>query len=457
MAESQSDNSAEPLLQVIDGLVPETLHSAACTVCMGNTWYFGNRSTDAHSVPFWKMDLDGVAAFDAVWDSVRSQCEALVGGPLRVVRQYANGHTYGQGGRPHWDDNRPGTFTLLYYPMTEWQDHWEGETVFHDARGEVMQAVRPRPNRGVLFDSRIPHAGRAPSRSCPALRVTVAFKLERIPIVAERIAQIEATPTATAESLHYTETNRQGALREYSVRFDAALVDARVGEELESIGKCVRLPGFRAGKIPASVLQQRYGSRAREAAVRALMEGVVQSVAPKGALISSVLVTGGADSGDLEGKITVTFVSDLPDIDFSAMELERLVPDAPDDEAAAEANLHLREQVLDRLATAWDFVVAPALVEREFAALRKAAEQQLDPGEDLTELTAQLREVAERRIRTGIVVAETARRQNIRIASDTPPESRGRVLEEKVVNWIVSQAHVSERRVSVQELRSSIG
>src|SRR5678816_2655891 len=120
MAESQAAHGVETLLEVIDGLVPEPLHAAACTVCMGNTWYFGNRSTDAHAVPFWKMDLDGVPAFDAIWDSVRSQCEALVGGPLRVVRQYANGHTYGQGGSPHVDDYRPGAFTLLYYPMTEW-------------------------------------------------------------------------------------------------------------------------------------------------------------------------------------------------------------------------------------------------------------------------------------------------------------------------------------------------
>jgi Rps23 Pro-64 3,4-dihydroxylase Tpa1-like proline 4-hydroxylase len=62
--------------------------------------------------------------------------------------------------------------------MPEWRLEWDGETVFFDAKGEVMAGVRPAPNRAVIFDSRIPHAGRAPSRACTALRVTVAFKLE---------------------------------------------------------------------------------------------------------------------------------------------------------------------------------------------------------------------------------------------------------------------------------------
>lgn len=33
-------------------------------------------------------------------------------------------------------------------------------------------------DRAVLFDSRIPHYGRAPSRAFAGLRVTIAFKLE---------------------------------------------------------------------------------------------------------------------------------------------------------------------------------------------------------------------------------------------------------------------------------------
>lgn len=164
---------------VIDALVPAELHQAAWAACSAKRWYFGNQSdVQSAGVPFWKMDLDGEAVFDRIWAGEQARCEAAAGRRLRVVRQYANGHTFGLGGQPHVDDAREGCHTLLYYPMLVWPREWEGETVFHQANGEIALAVLPAPNRAVLFDSRIAHAGRAPSRRCGTLRVTVAFKLE---------------------------------------------------------------------------------------------------------------------------------------------------------------------------------------------------------------------------------------------------------------------------------------
>ncbi|HUS24899.1 MAG TPA: 2OG-Fe(II) oxygenase [Candidatus Binatia bacterium] len=167
-------------LKILDELAPAALHHAVWETCQAPRWYFGNRSVggDAEALPFWKMKLGDAAAVTQLWEHARSVCESLAGRRLRVVRQYANGHTYGLGGRPHRDDVRDGTFTLLYYPMPEWREDWEGETLFFGPRGNVIAGVVPRPNRAVFFDSRLAHAGRAPSRTCPALRVTVAYKLE---------------------------------------------------------------------------------------------------------------------------------------------------------------------------------------------------------------------------------------------------------------------------------------
>jgi SM-20-related protein len=167
------------IIQYLPDLVPESVRKALWEACLDKRWYFGNQSNEQGAVPFWKMDLDDCAAAVQVWEHARTRCEALAGGGLRVVRQYANGHTYGQGGQPHRDDNRPGTYTLLYYPMPEWRPEWEGETVFVDERGEILTAIKPERNRAVFFDSRVLHAGRAPSRSFSGLRITVAFKLER--------------------------------------------------------------------------------------------------------------------------------------------------------------------------------------------------------------------------------------------------------------------------------------
>jgi len=80
--------------------------------------------------------------------------------------------------------------------MPEWKPEWEGETLFFDADSEILQAVPPRPNRAVFFDSRIVHAGHAPGRTCSALRVAVAFKLE--PAALSELPGLDATKKRSA-------------------------------------------------------------------------------------------------------------------------------------------------------------------------------------------------------------------------------------------------------------------
>ncbi len=169
-----------PLLNVMQSVAPAPLHQQLWQVFTGAGWRYGSQ-TDPQSPgqPFWHMDLTRNPHADALWQVLKASCEQTVGHTLRVARQYANGHTFGQGGQPHIDDKREGCYTLLYYPMLQWPANWEGETVFFKLSGDLIVSVQPQPNRAVLFDARIIHVGRAPSRSCPALRVTLAFKLER--------------------------------------------------------------------------------------------------------------------------------------------------------------------------------------------------------------------------------------------------------------------------------------
>lgn len=165
-------------LQVIDSLVPSKLHEDLYDACLSHNWYFGNTSVGNDAAAFWKMDLDDNPAASAVWDHVKPRIDEMGGRTFQVLRQYANGHTYGLGGQAHIDDDEEGTYTLLYYPMPRWELSWGGETVYYGENGEIFGAVVPKPNRAVFFDSRILHAGRAPSRSFGGLRVSVAFKLQ---------------------------------------------------------------------------------------------------------------------------------------------------------------------------------------------------------------------------------------------------------------------------------------
>jgi len=441
MQPSLNNQAAEPLIEIIEDLAPLHLHAAAWATCSGKNWYFGHGSNDGGFSRFWKMDLDGDGAFNAIWEHVRPRCEAMAGIPLRVIRQYANGHTYGLGGEPHLDDNRPGTFTLLYYPNPEWKDVWNGETVFYDQAGELALSVRLRPNRAIFFDSRILHAGRSPSRAFTGLRVSVAYKLEAAgapPRPRIEAAQIHAVktgdPARTAEPLGVEEIARDGAKRVYRARVAEAEVLREVERRLADLAKSVRLPGFRPGKIPGAVLEARYGPQARVAALKQLSGRVAARALPAGSVASACDLLAGADSGDMEIALAATHLPDLPDIDYT-----QLLRDG------------LKSQVLDRLDAAYSFPLFPGLIEREFAAIWKLAESEggiPSTVEERKDFESEFRKIAERRLRLGVLVTELARRYGIQAAS-------GAQLEDRVIDHLIAQASMVERPPAPEKLRET--
>ena len=105
--------------------------------------------------------------------------EVLKAGPMyghSLVRCYANAHTYGVEGYLHTDSKRPDNYTSLVYLNPVWKTEWAGELLFYDEGGDVFHAVSPRPGRVLMFSGNTVHAARAVSRSCPAIRVSLAFK-----------------------------------------------------------------------------------------------------------------------------------------------------------------------------------------------------------------------------------------------------------------------------------------
>jgi SM-20-related protein len=463
---------SEPVFEIIEDLAPADLHEKARQVCMGAGWFFGHSSNSDNANPFWKMELGGDPVFSAIWQQARARCEELAGAPLRVIRQYANGHTYGLGGRVHLDDQRPGSYTLLYYPMAEWKEEWEGETVFHDREGEIGAAVRPNPNRAVFFDSRIPHAGRAPSRACPALRVTVAYKLEAV-----NEAPVAETAERASDGITTIEAEHEGTRRVYRVCVPAKFVGDLAAQRFEELGKTLRLPGFRPGKIPANVIEQRYGAKVRGEVANRLASDAADRIFAGGGLASTIEHTVG-DGGAVELRVTVTHLPDLPDPHLASFKLDRVSATADDIQAVGLTpaaareifNDHFRQQVLDYLDSAYAFPIAPVLLENEFAKILRLAEAQLEQGGSAgvskETIAAELRVIAERRVRLGAVVAEMARRLGVVISAgeiernqqpgEQPVQTRARLAEDKVVERLIVNAQVSERVLSSDELREMV-
>ena len=153
------------------------------------------------------------------------------------------------------------------------------------------------------------------------------------------------------------------------------------------------------------------------------------------------------------------------------------------------ARQKLKRALLDRLADMADFPLPPALAEAEFTQIwaRVEADRNAgnadadDAGKDEDTLRAEYRAIAERRVRLGLLLAEAGRTHNITVAPEEitramraeaarypgqaaqvmefyrrNPQAgeylRGPIFEDKVVDFVLELAKVTEETVPVETL-----
>jgi trigger factor len=149
----------------------------------------------------------------------------------------------------------------------------------------------------------------------------------------------------------------------------------------------------------------------------------------------------------------------------------------------------LKRSLLDALDAAHDIPLPPRMVAAEFDGIWAQVEKDRadgevapeDAGKSDDELRAEYRQIAERRVRLGLVLAEIGRRANVQVTEaelgaamraeavkygaraqeifdllrrnpDMQAQMRAPLYEEKVVDFIIERASVTERLVSKEEL-----
>jgi trigger factor len=154
---------------------------------------------------------------------------------------------------------------------------------------------------------------------------------------------------------------------------------------------------------------------------------------------------------------------------------------------------HMKRKLLDHLAGAHDFAVPPSMVDAEFsqiwAQLEQEASKEEDPKAALAEMEtdkADYRNIAERRVRLGLLLSEIGQGNGIEItsaemnrliqqaAAQYEPKDRERFVqyvqqepmaaaqlraplyEDKVVDFLFSKAEISDRTVAKAELEAAI-
>lgn len=92
------------------------------------------------------------------------------------------------------------------------------------------------------------------------------------------------SPTETTEAAK-TDTNKKDIKREISVEIPAAEVARETELQIQRYQKSARLPGFRAGHVPASIIRQRFGDGLKNDVIEALAPRHFRKEAEKQGLI----------------------------------------------------------------------------------------------------------------------------------------------------------------------------
>ena len=165
--------------------------------------------------------------------------------------------------------------------------------------------------------------------------------------------------------MQVTETNADGLKHEFKIVIPAGDLENQVNDRLTQLGRSIRLPGFRPGKVPQSLLRQRYGKAIRgEVLEHTVQESSAEAMQQKNlrpALPPKVEIVTADEGADFEYTISVEVLPEVPAPDFNALGLERLSIEVPDDDVdkAVEriAEQYRKSEPVTRAAKKGDVVV----------------------------------------------------------------------------------------------------
>jgi trigger factor len=136
--------------------------------------------------------------------------------------------------------------------------------------------------------------------------------------------------------MEVTETSTDGLKREYRIVVPAGEFEEKVTSRLDEIGRTINLPGFRPGKVPMQILRRRFGSSVRGEVLESTVQGssadAIREHNLRPALPPKVDIVSFGEGADLEYKMAVEVLPEIPDPDFADLGLERVVVEVPAEE-----------------------------------------------------------------------------------------------------------------------------
>jgi trigger factor len=165
--------------------------------------------------------------------------------------------------------------------------------------------------------------------------------------------------------MQVTETSADGLKHEFTITVPAHDLEQEITRRLGEIGRQVRLPGFRPGKVPMHILRVRFGPSVRGEVLQSTLQAssaeAISERQLRPALPPKVDIVSAAEGADLEYKMAVEVLPEIPEPSFADLGIERLVVEVPEEEVdrAVErlAEQQRKSEVVERPAENGDIVL----------------------------------------------------------------------------------------------------
>ncbi len=165
--------------------------------------------------------------------------------------------------------------------------------------------------------------------------------------------------------MQVTETSADGLKREFTITVPASDLEDEITRRLDELGRQVRLPGFRPGKVPMQILRKRFGLSVRGEVLQSTLQArSAEAISERNlrpALPPKVDIVSADEGADLEYKMAVELLPEIPEPSFADLGVERLVVEVPDEDVdrAIEriAEQRRKSEVVERPAELGDILL----------------------------------------------------------------------------------------------------
>ena len=142
-----------------------------------------------------------------------------------------------------------------------------------------------------------------------------------------------------------TKKNTKGLKREFNIVISAKEIEDKINEKLSEIALTARIPGFRPGKIPTSILKARIGKEVRgevlQTSIDEASKKAIQDENLKPVMKPSIDIEKYDEGSDLKVLLSLEIMPMIKHIDLSKIKLEKFIAKVSDKDV---------NEALDRIA-----------------------------------------------------------------------------------------------------------